>query len=119
MVEETKSTFYFGYGTIRVGSYWHELIFQSIEPPQEVGTDLNKVEPNSVRFVGQIYAMPLSWEDLNTIFSYLDYIEEDEGGEFEFKGWIFDFHKYNPKSIEAIRSNLENIRKSYLSCMAC
>lgn len=119
MVEETKSTFYFGYGTIVVGSHWNRLIFQSIEPAQAVGTDLNKVEPNSIRFVGQIYTMLLSWEDLKTISSYLDYIEEDEGGEFEFKGWIFDFHKYNTKSVEVIRRHLENIRKSYLSCMAC
>ena len=119
MIDTSNSTFYFGYGDIAVRGNLYELQFQNIKPPQEVGTDLLQgYKDGSIEFEDHIYALPMSWKDISTLTSYLDLIAEDEGGEFEFKGWIFNFNNYNINSINAIKKAIELIRLYYLRSIA-
>ena len=106
----------FGYGDIAVGanSSNQEIRFQQFKPPGKCG---DKVSEN-VEYIGEKIVMKISYEDYCELSKLLKEVSDRNISIFEFKGYVFDFTKYNEESIKVCKRNLNNAMAWYFLCIA-
>jgi len=106
------NTIKFGYGTIAVCSSCGVLRFIWVEPPQEIGFNINMSELKRKRTISFEYDndMYKLWRDL-TILDELSYI-------VFFRGYLLNFKNYNAKSVEVIDKAVEKVIEFMLPMFA-
>lgn len=117
-----NKTLYFGYGDICVNSTALGLTFTEFEPEIEVGTVMTPElkKEKGIKFISEKFIIPIEcYEEAKELDRLLDSMNKNGTFQFEFKGWIFNFSNWNPKSIEGIKLHLSAIRSTLLMCSAC
>lgn len=122
MIDTEKKIIYFGYGDVSVGSIRTTLSFTGIKPPLEVGTliDEKTIRENNVKCITE--PVKFKFTDLTELHHFQHNLRATDGTTsvfFIYKDYIFDFSKYNIKSINIILHHLECIKRALISLMAC
>ena len=110
MIKDNRITF--GYGTVACGSSHNTLIYTEIKPPQEIGKNIT----NEVEY-GKEIEIKVDNEEFNMLLKDINNVENNK--EILFKGYILDFNKYNLKSIEAVKKQINRARMYDLMAFAC
>lgn len=119
---ETKTCF-FGYGGIQVSTLFQSLILKGIKPPMGAGTRIIDHDGNKIgdwEYTGsRVTILFNNLDEVKEICNMIDYIEDNQGGAFEFKGLTFDFTKYEHASVGILRRGMDMIKKAILLVSAC
>ena len=107
----------FGYGDIAVSSniWTHEMKFQEIEPPLECGDRV----PDDWGEIGRNVTITLNFDDYVNLSKLISKVKNKELSIFEFKGYVFDFSKYDEKSIAVVEKRCDNCGSLLLLSAAC
>ena len=108
------NTIIFGNGTVAVGSYFYTLNISTIRPPQEIGCSIT--DDSGVEFLEKI-SIHMAYEDCVDLQKMLGNISE-RNRSLNFKGYVFNFEKFNVKSIGVLNKHIGNILSLCLMCMA-
>lgn len=105
MIEE--NTIKFGYGDIVVTSdvLCGTITFNYVKPAYEVGDKVNMTTSKDMVVVSKITLI----EDKPFEFSKLIKNVTVENTLVQYKGYVFDFSRYNEKSVEIVRRHAENM----------
>ena len=113
----------FGYGDIAVGTnVFSCLTFKNFKPPEKVGTTLTPdlIKNNEIKFESEEVRITLDYIEARILQEKLKELQEDESlREFAYKGYLFDFSKYNTESIRVVEKHLQTLIFSYISLLAC
>lgn len=111
----------FGYGSVSVGAFFNSLVFQEIEPPLEIGANVNEyVGRGEAKFIGEKKTIVLySYEDCKDFDKLLNTVDGENVTEIEYDGLILDFSNYNEKSVEVVKKHLNAAINHFLRLMAC
>ena len=111
-----NKTIYFGYGDVAVGSTMSHLIITPIKPPQEVGSD---IDMGNVEIMGE--PIKFTFKAIKKVNELIDTLDAicPENNTLVFRGYTFDFSKYNEQSIKVIKKHLENIKTNMSLLIAC
>ena len=117
------NTIKFGYGDIVVTSYpeLNQLRIIPITDTVEVGTSLCESTWNNVDINVDGNAVIFKFttcKEIQELEKLLFHIN-DESYVFVYKGYTFDFSKFNYLSIDAILQHLQTIRNRIMLLMAC
>lgn len=93
-----------GYGTLAVGGYsnTNKLIIRHIQPPKEVGSDI--IDDFETL---EVISVLINYETYLKLKRALKEVSAKKPI-FTFDGWVFDFTKFNEKSVEVFREQLDN-----------
>jgi hypothetical protein len=109
-------TIKFGYGSILVGYKNGFVTLEHIKPPKEIGKSLLSQDVTDIVTINKVkFQCDL---DMFSLIKKLDGINE-QSLKLEFRGYVFDFTKYNPKSLEAVRSGFKHALSEYQMVLAC
>lgn len=97
-------TIIFGCGTVAVGSALRYITFQELRPPEICGTPLERCKAN---LVGKEISIPINYHDYVEYTMKLHKVNTNQGGTFEFKGYVFDFTNYNSISVDVCKMHAE------------
>lgn len=75
--------------------------------------------PGLVEYIGEPIILKFSYEDSMVFSKLLNSVEKKEMTEFEFKGYVFDFTKYNTESLKVCKNHLTGAMRLYLMAIAC
>ena len=108
----------FGYGDIYVGhdAFAQKIIFRQSKTAFKVGTT---VKEDDVEFITEPYILQLSYKDYLNFIKLLDKVLDKKIKSFIFKKYIFDFTKFNPKSVEVLKQRAKNAMHLYILGLAC
>ena len=100
----------FGYGDIAVGSniWTHEMTFQEIKPPLECGDRV----PDDWGKIGRNVTITLNFDDYVNLSKLISKVKNKELS-------IFDFSKYDEKSITVVEKRCDNCGRLLLLSSAC
>ena len=109
----------FGYGDIGVGFNNFGLTFTQLKPPAEVGATLNPeyCSKHEIEF-GKEYNLTMNLDDVHELKRMINKVTKNNCI-FEYKGFIFDFSKYNEGSIDVVKKKLGNPPFFFLLPYAC
>lgn len=109
----------FGYGDIGVGFNTFGLTFTQLKPPVEIGATLDPeyCDKYGVEF-GKEYSLPMKLEEVHELERKINIVTK-ENCVFEYKGFIFDFSRYNEGSIDVVIKKLKNPPLLFLLPYAC
>ena len=102
----------FGYKDIAVGasSFNQEMTFQQFKPPAD--------NTSGIKYIGKEIVIKFSYEDYRELKNLLREVFERNRTIFEFKGYVFDFTKYNEENIKLCIRCLNNAMAYYFMNMA-
>jgi hypothetical protein len=107
-------TVYYGFGDIYNDcSGYNELIFNSIEPSQEIGTSVNVLHSKIVHSL----SVALTYEELCKLENELNALHQAEI--IKVKNITLDFTNFNQKSVNAVLNSVEYLITNQLFLMAC
>ena len=117
-IRPDNKTLYFGYGDICVGCDCFNLTFREFEPPIEVGTWFK--DEDKCKWLSEKFSISLTrYEEAKQLVELLDSMDGRDTVKFEFKGWIFNFSNWNPKSVEVVKRYVNYIKTNLLLPLAC
>ena len=119
---ETKTAI-FGYGGIKVDVSIYRLGLYGIRPPVGAGTqilDSNGEKIGDWEYTGEHFIICFgTYEEANRMFRYLDNVEKNQGGVFQYDGITFDFTWYRQASMDVVKKAMRFIIGNFLQVMAC
>lgn len=98
----------FGYGDIGVSALGRRFYLQQMESCYECGT-----EHNEATLIGKQIEMWLSYKEYCDLCEKIRLVETKEILSFSFKGYIFDFHRFDEGSIRSVKRCLQCIGRYY------
>lgn len=108
----------FGYGDIDVSSnaLSQRIGFQQFKPHAECGENLKGEE---IEYIGNAIVFNLTYDIYCKFSEKLNCVLNKEITEFTFENYIFDFNKYNTRSIKTCIKALDYAMHWYFMARAC
>ena len=111
------NTIKFGYGDILIASdgMRQRMIFRQMESPIKCGDIVNISE---TKFIGDPIILKIDINDFHNLIAHIDAVRNRTVSKFEYRGYVFDFEKYNEESAKIFENKLMVAMSAYLMCLA-
>ena len=110
-----NKTIQFGHGTIWITTSINRMIFTHIKEQYECG---GEVDPNNTTVIRSI-SLAFTYDEFVQFEALIRKVLDKEILVFDFKGYTFDFSKWNIGSVYSCLQSIDNIRSIYLIPTTC